>query len=682
MSQVDQATARKRRLRVVLRVRPPSRREVERAEERGDAAAAWTLLPQPREDDRGTHGDGSGVAASAASGGAGGEERRAAAPAHRRAVHQLDVPDEASGRGKAAVFAADEVLGPEASQAQTYSRVAWGCVETAFAGGEGSVICYGQSTSGKRTTIIGITNTGSRDPVPCRSTWEGDDWAGVFPRAIAHVMSRVAQERGKGAGDAPPHAPVVTIGALSVYNQFIRDLVCETGRGNARRSLRVRQDECGCYVPGQRFHPIDSVDDGLRVVHEALNKHARWHTMMSSRTTRATVILELRVHRCGCGLTSGGCGAAGCTPVVPKSDDHIEGIPGALGGDDWDGAACEAASCGVFRAVVLPGSDRRRATEAPTRGGRITPHALSSICRVLQALRNPSATFVPYRDAVETRLLQNALGGFGNATLVCCASPSSTEWDETRSTLRVMTVARQAPMKPLRLALPVRACMIHGFKRSGPGEASEVEEASEEEEDADDMAAGGAAGTAGAAAVYYDETTAVVMPWAARAPELAGAGDPENAEGHRAVIVATPLIDAVVDGDRSAALRQLLDGIDPAATMRGGVSVLDAIEAAMARRVPRPATTTEQRYALAWRDADLGADSTAPEDCVAVVRCFARMWRRHSLIEGDAAGLRRAVLWLCLGTACKDPQEMLSSARRIPLRIWDHILCFVWASSG
>ena len=44
--------------------------------------------------------------------------------------------------------------------------------------------------------------------------------------------------------------------------------------------------------------------------------------------------------------------------------------------------------------------------------------------------------FVPYRNSVLTRLLQDALGGNSKTIMICALSPASINFEETSSTLK------------------------------------------------------------------------------------------------------------------------------------------------------------------------------------------------------------------------------------------------------
>jgi kinesin family protein 5 len=56
--------------------------------------------------------------------------------------------------------------------------------------------------------------------------------------------------------------------------------------------------------------------------------------------------------------------------------------------------------------------------------------------QVINALTDPKATHIPYRDSKLTRMLQESLGGNSKTSLIITCSPSIFNEKETISTLR------------------------------------------------------------------------------------------------------------------------------------------------------------------------------------------------------------------------------------------------------
>jgi hypothetical protein len=106
---------------------------------------------------------------------------------------------------------------------------------------------------------------------------------------------------------------------------------------------------------------------------------------------------------------------------------------------------------GKLNMVDLAGSERQDKTGA--QGVRLKEAAkinlsLSALGNVISALTSRSSKHVPYRDSKLTRLLQNSLGGNTKTVMVANIGPADYNMDETISTLRFASRAKQIQNKP------------------------------------------------------------------------------------------------------------------------------------------------------------------------------------------------------------------------------------------
>lgn len=109
----------------------------------------------------------------------------------------------------------------------------------------------------------------------------------------------------------------------------------------------------------------------------------------------------------------------------------------------------------MINLVDLAGSERQDKTGAT--GQRLKQavginQSLTTLGQVISALAEKSEgknTFVPYRDSVLTRILENALGGNSQTIMICAISPANDNYDETLSTLRYAERAKKIKNKPI-----------------------------------------------------------------------------------------------------------------------------------------------------------------------------------------------------------------------------------------
>jgi kinesin family protein 3/17 len=106
---------------------------------------------------------------------------------------------------------------------------------------------------------------------------------------------------------------------------------------------------------------------------------------------------------------------------------------------------------GKLNIVDLAGSERQSKTGATGEGLKEATKinlSLSTLCHVISSLTDPKCTYVPYRDSKLTRLLQDSLGGNTKTVMIANIGPADSNADETLSTLRYASRAKNIENKP------------------------------------------------------------------------------------------------------------------------------------------------------------------------------------------------------------------------------------------
>lgn len=80
--------------------------------------------------------------------------------------------------------------------------------------------------------------------------------------------------------------------------------------------------------------------------------------------------------------------------------------------------------------------------------GILINQSLSTLGRVIHNLTDGKSSFIPYRESILTKVLQDSLGGNSKTSLLITCSPSSYNENETLSTLRFGTRAKKIKNKP------------------------------------------------------------------------------------------------------------------------------------------------------------------------------------------------------------------------------------------
>ena len=74
---------------------------------------------------------------------------------------------------------------------------------------------------------------------------------------------------------------------------------------------------------------------------------------------------------------------------------------------------------------------------------------MTALGNVISALVDGKSGHVPYRDSKLTRLLQDSLGGNTKTVMIAAISPADYNYDESLSTLRYASRAKDIKNKPV-----------------------------------------------------------------------------------------------------------------------------------------------------------------------------------------------------------------------------------------
>lgn len=285
----------------------------------------------------------------------------------------------------------DRVFGPETTQAEIYASAAAPITSAVLQGYNGTIFAYGQTSSGKTFTMTGNPDN-LHDP----------DVNGIIPRTIRSIFDGIAE------ADEDTEF-TLSVQYVEIYMERVRDLLAHQSDtpGDRRRgslgmsykdNLQISEDSNG--VPGlpdaEKVY-VGSDEEIFELLQRGNSARATSSTRMNEQSSRSHAVFILSVKQ--------------NSPSFSKT--------------------------GILYLVDLAGSEKVKNTGAS--GMRLDEakqinKSLSTLGRVINMLTQ-GATHVPYRDSKLTRLLQQSLGGNAKTTLLICCSPSSTNVDETKSTL-------------------------------------------------------------------------------------------------------------------------------------------------------------------------------------------------------------------------------------------------------
>ncbi|KFB41341.1 AGAP003323-PA-like protein [Anopheles sinensis] len=212
---------------------------------------------------------------------------------------------------------------------------------------------------------------------------------GIIPRSFEHIFDAISL--------ASEVRYLVLVSYLEIYNETIRDLLQPAQTGAPASSLQIKE------VP--------------ELLEQGAKNRMVGATLMNIESSRSHSIFTISLEQMSTSVTG-------------------------------DGAAIKR---GKLNLVDLAGSERQSKTGAT--GERLKEAtkinlSLSALGNVISALVDGKTKHIPYRDSKLTRLLQDSLGGNTKTLMIACISPASYNYDETLSTLRYASRAKNIANKP------------------------------------------------------------------------------------------------------------------------------------------------------------------------------------------------------------------------------------------
>lgn len=302
------------------------------------------------------------------------------------------------------VYPFDRVFCPDDATSRIFDERVRNQVSRTLLGYNSTVLAYGQTSSGKTTTIRGKQSVD-----------------GLIALSTQHVLEMIEQKQTSSLMFK------LKMSYLEIYNESVQDLL------SGATGLNIFEKKGGGVVVQDLMEK--EVADWKSV--EALlslgddRKHVG-QTLHNDRSSRSHTVFRLTVE---------------CTA---REDANSKEISNAFSSElnIVDLAGSERSS-----PHIRNGGSSERAARA-NEGAHINKSllVLSTVIHKLSeaGTKGSSPVHVPYRSSKITRILQNSLGGNAYSMLVCCVTPASCHAEETHNTLRFATRARRVRTLPMR----------------------------------------------------------------------------------------------------------------------------------------------------------------------------------------------------------------------------------------
>lgn len=222
---------------------------------------------------------------------------------------------------------------------------------------------------------------------------------GIIPRSFDHIFEAISVITGTRY--------LALVSYLEIYNENIRDLL-SPGTASSTLILKEQPNE-GIIVQNLSSHTVHNAKECEQLLEIGSKNRMVGATLMNAGSSRSHSIFTIKAVE---------------EPSIKK---------------------------GKLNLVDLAGSERQGKTGAT--GDHLKEATkinlfLSALGNVISALVDSKTKHIPYRDSKLTRLLQDSLGGNTKTLMIACVSPAAFNYDETLSTLRYASRAKNISNKP------------------------------------------------------------------------------------------------------------------------------------------------------------------------------------------------------------------------------------------
>ena len=180
--------------------------------------------------------------------------------------------------------------------------------------------------------------------------------------------------------------------------------------------LKIKESpETGLFVKGLTIQQVDDTNSMLKLMYKGLENRKTGETAMNKESSRSHSIFT----------------------IIFEQKESV--------------ADFERVKTSKLYLVDLAGSERQDKTNA--KGERLNEAnkinaSLSALGNVIEKLTEDNAKHIPYRNSKLTLLLRDSLGGNTKTLMVANIAPSEYNFEETMSTLRYASRAKNIKNKP------------------------------------------------------------------------------------------------------------------------------------------------------------------------------------------------------------------------------------------
>eukprot|EP00039_Didymoeca_costata_P028151 m.20157 g.20157 ORF g.20157 m.20157 type:complete len:881 (+) comp6765_c0_seq1:274-2916(+) len=336
----------------------------------------------------------------------------------------LEPTDRPGVAGKSFQF--DHIFGPQTSNAEVFRVSCLPLVTSVMNGFNGTLMAYGQTGTGKTYTM------GTMPPYSASQGFRTSTEEGMIPLLVKSLFTRIKKDN--------TQTYRVKVSYIQIYQDEVLDLLSTEApavvhhRGQIEtkdKGLAVRESSTrGVYIDGMIEKEVNTPEKLLEILNQGRRKLVFGETRMNKASSRSHAICFISVE---------------C--VVNGKEEQTQ--------TDKSKNTTEKEEIKVRGKITLcdlAGSERIKKTGSEGDRKQEAQHINSSLHElgnVVQALATGAGTgYIPFRNSVLTRVLQESLGGNCKTSLIICCSPYMKDQGETRATChfgsRAMKIVQHA----------------------------------------------------------------------------------------------------------------------------------------------------------------------------------------------------------------------------------------------
>jgi kinesin family protein 11 len=275
-------------------------------------------------------------------------------------------------------YKVDQVYGSQANQQVIFDKVASPLLDDFIAGLNVTILCYGQTGTGKTYTMCGEIDDDMSGVI--------GDKSGIIPRALERLFRSI-----DGVDDY-----MVRCSYVELYNEELKDLL----NSDDDKKLRIYENNRQINIQNLHLDHVANYNDGYRLLKRGSSKRKTASTKLNDVSSRSHAIFTIFLYK-------------------------------KIANDKFTVSKMNLVDLAGSENISRSGATNQRAKEA----GSIN-QSLLTLGRVINSLSSSaSSNHIPYRESKLTRLLQDSLGGSTKTALITTISPAKINVEETSSTL-------------------------------------------------------------------------------------------------------------------------------------------------------------------------------------------------------------------------------------------------------